>query len=53
CLRTRTGVKPVFVSPGHRIDFLHSREVVLECARFRIPEPLRRAHLLSREILFP
>jgi deoxyribonuclease V len=50
CLRTRTGVKPVFVSPGHRVDFSLSRKIVLECCRFRIPEPIRQAHLLSRRI---
>ncbi|MDH7512368.1 MAG: endonuclease V [Clostridiales bacterium] len=50
CLRTRTGVKPVFVSPGHRVTFLLSRKIVQECCRFRIPEPIRQAHLLSRRI---
>lgn len=44
CLRTRSGVQPVFVSPGHRVDFVHAMEVVLRCSRFRIPEPLREAH---------
>jgi deoxyribonuclease V len=50
CLRTRSGVAPVFVSPGHRIDFRLARKVVLDCSRFRIPEPLREAHRLSRGI---
>jgi len=50
CLRTRTGVQPVFVSPGHRTDFRLARKVVLDCSRFRIPEPLREAHRLSREV---
>lgn len=49
CLRTREGVKPVFVSPGHRVDFALARRIVLSCARTRIPEPLRLAHLLARE----
>jgi len=44
CLRTRSGVKPIYLSPGHRIDFRHAAEVVLRCSRFRIPEPLREAH---------
>ena len=44
-LRTRTGVKPVFVSPGHRMDFRRAVEVVLETTRtFRLPEPIRWAH---------
>jgi len=44
CLRTRRAVKPVFVSPGHRIDFDFAMKIVLLCSRFRIPEPLREAH---------
>ncbi len=44
-LRTRKHVKPVFVSPGHRIDLLTSiRFILAGCRRFRIPEPLRQAH---------
>ncbi len=53
-LRTKEKVKPLFVSPGHRIDLLMSIRLVLEsCRGFRIPEPLRKAHqaslLLRRE----
>jgi deoxyribonuclease V len=48
-LRTKDRVKPVFVSPGHRIDLRTSVRLVLEsCQGFRFPEPLRRAHQLSR-----
>lgn len=44
-LRTRPGVKPVFVSPGHRIGLEGSVEVVLNCCRgCRLPEPVRKAH---------
>ena len=50
CLRTRTGVKPVFVSPGHKIDFLVSRKLVLEYSKYRIPEPLRMAHHLASQL---
>jgi len=53
CLRTRAGVKPVFVSPGHRIDFIRSKEIVLSCSKFRLPEPLREAHRLARSIFTP
>ena len=45
-LRTRERVKPVFVSPGHRIDFASARRIVLECGRGRrLPEPTRQAHI--------
>jgi deoxyribonuclease V len=44
-VRTRDGVKPVFVSVGHRIDLSTAVQVVLDCAMgYRLPEPLRLAH---------
>jgi len=46
-VRTRAGVKPVYVSPGTRIDIPGAVELVLSCcAGFRLPEPTRRAHAL-------
>ncbi len=49
-LRTRKGVKPVFVSPGHRADLPSSLALVLACApRYRLPEPTRLAHRLVNE----
>lgn len=50
CLRTQTSVKPVFVSPGHRVDFAFSRKIVLDCSQFRIPEPLRIAHHRAKKL---
>lgn len=48
-VRTRTGVRPLFVSPGHLVEIPGSVRFVLRAApRFRIPEPLRRADALSR-----
>jgi deoxyribonuclease V len=49
-LRTRTGVKPVFVSVGHEIDLVAAVKLVLRCAtRFRLPEPTRLADRLVAE----
>lgn len=46
-LRTRRGVKPVFVSPGQRCDIDSACRVVMAClTRFRLPEPTRLAHQL-------
>ncbi len=51
-LRTKEKVKPLFISPGHRIDLMTSIQLILEsCRGFRIPEPLRKAHQITREIL--
>jgi deoxyribonuclease V len=45
-VRTRDGVKPVFVSVGHRISLTSARAWVLRLARrYRLPEPVRAAHL--------
>lgn len=47
-LRTREGVKPVYVSAGHRIDLASAIELVLRSTRrYRLPEPTRRAHRLA------
>jgi deoxyribonuclease V len=49
-VRTRTGVKPVYVSIGHLINLADSIRVVLQsCRGYRLPEPLRRADHLSRK----
>lgn len=44
-LRTKPGVKPVFISPGHRVSFDTATQIALKCTRgYRIPEPTRLAH---------
>ena len=44
-VRTRTAVKPVYVSVGHRVDLARAIEYVLGCCtRFRLPETTRLAH---------
>lgn len=50
-LRTRTGVKPLFVSPGHRIDRAGAvRAVVAGLRKLRQPEPARLAHDYVNEV---
>lgn len=47
-VRTRTGVRPVYISIGHRVDLVSAVEIVLACCRgYRLPEPSRAAHRLS------
>ena len=44
-LRTRAGVKPVYVSIGHMIDLPSAIHWVVACCRgYRLPEPTRLAH---------
>ncbi len=47
-LRTRLGVKPVYVSIGHMVDLETAIHWVLECCHgYRLPEPTRLAHLAA------
>ena len=39
--------KPIYVSPGNKISFETSLEVVSHLSVYKNPEPLRRAHLLA------
>ncbi|BFU41829.1 endonuclease V [Krasilnikovia sp. MM14-A1004] len=51
-LRTQTGIKPVFVSVGHRVGLDQATELTLALSgRFRIPEATRKADFFSREAL--
>ncbi|GEM84263.1 endonuclease V [Meiothermus hypogaeus] len=43
--RSRTGVRPLFISPGHRVGMKESLAFVrLFAGKHRLPEPLRLAH---------
>jgi deoxyribonuclease V len=48
-VRTRTRVKPMIISLGHRISLETSLQYVLDCCRgYRLPEPTRLADKLSK-----
>lgn len=48
-LRSKDNVKPLFISPGHRISLETSVELTLRClTRYRLPEPTRLADKLSK-----
>ncbi|MEJ2670882.1 MAG: deoxyribonuclease V [Deltaproteobacteria bacterium] len=50
-LRTKTGVKPLYLSPGHRITLAECLEITLGCVTsYRLPLPVRQADLLSRRL---
>ena len=43
--RSRRGVKPLYLSPGHRVSLETTLAFIRRLGgRFRLPEPLRRAH---------
>ncbi|MGE3809721.1 MAG: deoxyribonuclease V [Gemmataceae bacterium] len=45
-LRTKNGIKPLYISVGHRIDLPGAVRAVLDsCGKYRLPEPTRQAHL--------
>lgn len=49
-LRTRSGTKPLYISPGHRISLPTAIDYVLRCTtRYRLPETTRAAHKLASE----
>ncbi len=46
-LRTKSRVKPIIVSPGHKADVETSLSLIPTCVKgYRIPEPTRQAHRL-------
>jgi len=50
-VRTREGVKPLYVSPGHLTDIPSSVRLVLRCCtRYRLPETTRAAHHLVNQV---
>ncbi len=50
-VRTRTNVKPVFVSVGNKCLLKDAIEIVLACAiKYRLPEPTRQAHQLVSKL---
>ncbi|VGO15969.1 Endonuclease V [Pontiella desulfatans] len=47
-LRTRTNVKPLYISPGHRVGLDTAHRIVLQCVtKYRLPETTRHAHKLA------
>ena len=50
-LRTRTNVKPLFVSPGNECTIEDAMRITLACTvKYRLPEPTRMSHKLVSEI---
>ena len=41
--------RPIFISPGHKISFDTTIAIVKRLIKFKIPEPLRQAHILAKK----
>lgn len=47
-LRSRRGVKPLYISSGHRVSLATALDYVMACVtRYRLPETTRQAHRLA------
>jgi deoxyribonuclease V len=47
-VRTRPGVRPIYVSTGHRVSLTTAIQYVMQCTpKYRLPETTRRAHKLA------
>lgn len=50
-LRTRTNIKPLYISPGHKVSLASAIDIVMQCVtRYRLPETTRWAHRLASNI---
>lgn len=50
-LRTRANVKPLYISPGHKITLASAIHMVMQCiTKYRLPETTRWAHRLASNV---
>jgi len=50
-VRTRSNVRPIYVSIGHRVSLATAMSMVLQCSpKYRMPEPLRQARMSAAVI---
>ncbi len=50
-VRTRTGVKPLFISPGHKCTLDDAVRITLACTtKYRLPQPTRLAHQMITKL---
>ncbi len=48
--RSRAGVKPIYISPGHKCSLADALRIIKDCLdEYRMPMPLRLAHLFANK----
>ncbi len=51
-LRSRSRVRPLYISPGHRVGLASSIRIVMSCiTKYRLPETTRAAHRLASNLV--
>lgn len=50
-LRTKDNIKPIFLSEGYKIDLEKIIDLILSISLYKIPEPLRIAHIFSKNFI--
>ncbi len=45
--KSKNAKNPVYVSPGHKISFERSLEIVKRYCTYKVPDPIRNAHILA------
>lgn len=48
-VKTTEKAKPIYVSPGHKCGLDSAIEITLKVSDYKIPEPIRAAHRISRD----
>lgn len=49
--RSRTNVNPIYISPGHKVNFEDTIDVILQSlSKYKLPETTRAAHRLVNEL---
>jgi deoxyinosine 3'endonuclease (endonuclease V) len=48
---TNESTVPIYVSIGHRVSLERAISLVTQCCKYRVPEPIRQADLLSRDVI--
>ncbi len=46
-LSSKRATKPIYISPGHRVSPASALDIVKQYSNYKIPEPIRRAHIVS------